>query len=162
MGAVWMPDDMNIYLYDLKIVLWIWNDTFQMPLLYLSGTVGKMQCQNSGFDMAVTCFSSFFSFLVLPLSLNQTAAGRSLKEQPWSMKEHISKFVKEINRMLLAQDVPQRSCGLSVCSSSNETTDLCKENISTRKFPSSEEIPFQCRGRQDKNNTRLELPREIS
>lgn len=65
MTAVWMLDNMNIHLYDLKITLWLWNDTSHVPLLYVGDTVGKMQCQNADFDMRVTCFSSFFSFLII-------------------------------------------------------------------------------------------------
>lgn len=100
MTAVWMLDAMNIHLYDPKIASWLWNDTSHMPIWYLGDSVGKMQCQSSDFDMSVTCFSSFiFSFLLLPLILNQTLPMEEALNN--RVKEHTRKFVKEINTMLL-------------------------------------------------------------
>lgn len=76
--------------------------TLLMPLLYLGDTVGEIQCQNS--DMTFTCFSSFFFFITTYFESN-TAVGRYLKQHAWRGKKHISKFVKEINWMLLTQDI---------------------------------------------------------
>lgn len=100
-AAVWMPDNMNIYLYDLKIILWLWNDTFHVPLLYLVGTVSKLWLWHG----CHLLFFLFFFFSITTYFESNSAVGRSLKQQAWRVKEHVSKFVKEIDRMLLAQDV---------------------------------------------------------
>lgn len=101
MIAVWMVDNMNIHLHDLKNVLWLWNDTSHalvVPWWHCGGdSMSKLW-----HDFHLLFFLFFF---ITTYFESNTAVGRYLKQHAWRGKKHISKFVKEINWMLLTQDI---------------------------------------------------------